>query len=66
MVVPKDTPDPVVSKLSAGFEKLVEDKGFLRLIGKINSRVDFLGYKEFDALLKKEQADLKALYESLK
>ena len=66
VVVPKDTPDSVVSKLSAGFEKLVEDKGFLRLIGKINSRVDFLGYKEFDALLKKEQADLKALYESLK
>tara|TARA_B100000989_G_scaffold293304_1_gene270488 strand:+ start:728 stop:1687 length:960 start_codon:yes stop_codon:yes gene_type:complete len=65
VVVPKDTPDSVVAKLSAGFEKLVGDKGFLRLIGKINSRVDFLGYKEFDALLKKEQADLKALYNSL-
>ncbi len=66
VVVPKDTPEPVVAKLSEGFEKLVKDKGFLRLIGKINSRVDFLGYEEFDVLLKKEQADLKALYESLK
>ena len=62
----KDTPDDVVAKLSDGFAKLAKDEGFLRLIGKINSRVDFLGYKEFGALLTKEQADLKALYDTLK
>ena len=62
-MVPKTTPDKVVTRLSEGFEKLVKDEGFLRLMGKINSRVDFLGYKEFDKLLKKEQSDLKALYE---
>ena len=66
VLVHKDTPDPIVAKLSAGFEKLVKDKGFLRLIGKINSRVDFLGHEEFGKLLKKEQSDLKALYDSLK
>ena len=66
VVVPKATPEKVVARLSEGFEKLVKDKGFLRLIGKIDSRVGFLGYKEFDKLLKKEQSDLKALYESLK
>ena len=66
VVVHKDTPDAIVSRLSDGFGQLVADEGFLRLIGKINSRVDFLGSEEFDALLKKEQAELKALYDSLK
>ncbi len=66
VLVSKDTPDAVVSRLSAGFSELVKDEGFLRLIGKINSRVDFLGYEDFDKLLKSEQADLKALYETLK
>lgn len=66
VLVPKATPDAVVAKLSDGFAKLVKDEGFVRLIDKINSRVDFLGYKEFGELFAKEQADLKALYETLK
>lgn len=65
VLVPKDTPEPVVAKLSEGFEKLVKDEGFLRLIGKISSQVDFLGYKDFDKLLKSEQSELKAMYQSL-
>ena len=65
ILVPKATPDAVVAKLSADFGNLVKDKGFLTLIHKINSRIDFLGYKEFGALLKKEQADLRDLYKSM-
>ena len=61
----KGTPEDRIAKLSDGFAKLVEDKGFLRLIGKINSRVDFLGAKDFAKVLTKEQRDLKELYDEI-
>lgn len=65
VLVPAGTPDDVVAKLSSGFEELVKDEGFLRLIGRINSRVDFLGAEEFGALMAEEQATLKAVYDNL-
>ena len=65
MLVPKDTPPERVKQLSDGFAKLVEDEGFLRLIGKINSNVAFLDHDAFQAHLAAEQESLKKLYESL-
>jgi len=65
MLVPKDTPPEHVKILSDGFAKLVEDEGFLRLIGKINSNVAFLDHEDFQAHLKTEQESLKKLYETL-
>lgn len=64
-LVHKDTPAEVVQTLSDGFEKLVADEGFLRLIGRIDSRVDFLNAADFAELLAREQTDLKAMYDAL-
>ncbi len=66
MLVKTGTPEDRIKILSDGFAELVQDKGFLRLIKKINSRVDFLGYEEFAKVLSREQKDLKALYDKLK
>lgn len=65
VLVKKGTSKDRIKKLSDGFAKLVEDKGFLRLIKKINSRVDFLGAEEFAKVLSKEQRDLKELYDKI-
>jgi len=65
MLVPKGTPPAVIKRLSDGFAELVKDKGFLRLIGKINSAVAFLDHEEFGKLLAAEQKSLKDLYEVL-
>ncbi|MGI9384675.1 MAG: Bug family tripartite tricarboxylate transporter substrate binding protein [Methyloligellaceae bacterium] len=65
VLVKKGTPPDRIRKLSDGFSKLVADKGFLRLIKKINSRVDFLGAEEFAKVLTKEQRDLKELYDKI-
>lgn len=65
MLVPKDTPPERVKMLSDGFAKLVEDEGFLRLIGKINSNIAFLNHEAFQKHLAAEQKSLKELYESL-
>ena len=47
------------------FRELVKDKGFLTLIGRINSRIDFQPHEEFAKTLEAERAALKALYVSL-
>lgn len=65
MLVPKGTPPETVKKLSDGFAKLVKDKGFLRLIGTINSAVAFLDQEAFGKHLKAEQASLRELYQAL-
>jgi tripartite-type tricarboxylate transporter receptor subunit TctC len=65
VLAPAGTPDDVVATLSDGFAELVQDEGFLRLIGRINSRVDFLGHEEFGELMAREQADLKEVYDNL-
>jgi tripartite-type tricarboxylate transporter receptor subunit TctC len=64
-LVPKGTPDERVQTLSEGFAKLVEDEGFLKLIGTINSNVAFLPHEEFQEHLKNEQAQLRDLYDKL-
>ncbi len=66
VLVKTGTPADRIKRLSEGFEKLVQDKGFLRLIKKINSRVDFLGADDFAKVLSREQKDLKTLYDKLK
>ncbi|HEV8673515.1 MAG TPA: tripartite tricarboxylate transporter substrate binding protein [Methylomirabilota bacterium] len=66
VLVPKATPPDRVKKLSDGFAKLVKDEGFLRLINTINSSVAFIGHDEFAQYLKREQKQLKDLYDSLK
>lgn len=64
-LVKKGTPEDRIKMLSDGFAKLVADEGFLRLIKKINSRVDFLAADEFAKVLSKEQKDLKELYDQI-
>lgn len=61
-LVKKGTPEDRIKRLSDGFADLVKDEGFIRLIGKINSRVDFLDAEKFGQLLAREQEDLKELY----
>lgn len=58
VLAPKGTPDAVLKKLSDSFAKLVQDKGFLRLMGRIASDVQFLDYKAFGDALKVEQKAL--------
>jgi len=65
-MVPKGTPQDRIDMLSAGFEKMTKDPGFLALIGRINSKVDYLGSKEFARVIADEQKDLKVLYDSIK
>jgi|AntRauTorckE5430_2_1112549.scaffolds.fasta_scaffold00009_48 tripartite-type tricarboxylate transporter receptor subunit TctC len=65
-MVPAGTPQPIIDKLSAGFAGLVEDKGFLRLIGSINSKVAFADHETFFTLLAKEVDDMAAIAESMK
>jgi tripartite-type tricarboxylate transporter receptor subunit TctC len=65
ILVKKGTPQDRIQTLSNDFEKLVSDKGFLRLIGKINSRVNYLNAEEFEKVLSREQKDFKELYDEL-
>ena len=58
VMAPAGTPDDVVAKLSDNFAALVEDPGFLRLIGTINSTVAFAGHREFAELWAAELADM--------
>jgi tripartite-type tricarboxylate transporter receptor subunit TctC len=66
VLVKKGTPPDRVKKLSEGFGKLVQDQGFLRLIGTIKSSVGYLDNEQFATYLKGEQKQLKELYDSLK
>jgi tripartite-type tricarboxylate transporter receptor subunit TctC len=65
-LVPAGTPQPIIDKLSAGFAKMVEDKGFLRLIKSINSKVAFADHETFSELFAKEVDDMAAIAESTK
>ncbi|SFM18841.1 tripartite tricarboxylate transporter substrate binding protein [Marinobacter zhejiangensis] len=62
VMAPAGTPDAVVAELSDGFRRMTEDEGFLRLIGKIGSGIQFLGHEEFAEALNKEQAAMRAAY----
>lgn len=66
VMVPAETPQPIIDKLSAGFAKLVEDEGFLRLIKSINSKVDFADHTAFSGLFAKEVDDMAAIADSTK
>lgn len=65
VLVPKDTPQDRIAYLSDAFGKLVQDEGFLKLIGTINSNVAYLNHEEFGAYLEEERKQLKELYESI-
>jgi len=62
ILAPSDTPEATVTELSERFEKLTQDPGFLRLIGKIGSEIQFLGHKEFAKALTAEQEALRKAY----
>jgi tripartite-type tricarboxylate transporter receptor subunit TctC len=64
VLAPAGTPPEVVAALSDGFEALMADEGFLRLIGRIGSSIQFADHEAFDALLTAEiaaMADVAAL-----
>jgi len=56
VMAPAGTPDDVVAKLSDSFAALMEDPGFLRLIGTINSTIAFADHQEFAELWAAEVA----------
>jgi len=66
VLAPKGTPAERIQHLSDGFGKLVKDQGFLTLIGRINSSIQFLDQAAFAAELARERKELKELYASLR
>jgi tripartite-type tricarboxylate transporter receptor subunit TctC len=54
VLAPAGTPPEVVAALSDGFEGLMADEGFLRLIGRIGSSIQFADHEEFAVLLEQE------------
>lgn len=66
VLAPKGTPAERIRHLSDGFGKLVQDQGFLTLMGRINSSIQFLDHAAFATELAREQKELKELYESLR
>jgi tripartite-type tricarboxylate transporter receptor subunit TctC len=65
-IEPAATPPERIRHLSEGFAKLVEDRGFLALIGRINSSIQFLGHEAFAKALAEEQKTLRELYAALR
>lgn len=63
VLAPAGTPDEIVAKLSDGFEELMADEGFQRLISTINSNITFAGHEEFAELWAKEIEDMKLIAE---
>ncbi len=57
---------PLHEELRDAFKKIAADEGFTRLISSIRSRVDYLDGPEFEKLLERERADLKAMAANLK
>jgi tripartite-type tricarboxylate transporter receptor subunit TctC len=66
VLVKKGTPPEAVAKLRDAFKKIAADEGFTRLISSIRSRIDYLDAPEFEKLLERERADLKAMSANLK
>ncbi|MCA1770677.1 MAG: tripartite tricarboxylate transporter substrate binding protein [Halomonas sp.] len=62
VMAPAGTPDEVVAELSDGFERMIQDEGFLRLISQIGSGIQFQGHEEFAEALATEQAALREAY----
>ena len=54
VLAPAGTPDEVVAALSDSFETLMADEGFLRLIGRIGSSIQFADHEAFAELLSAE------------
>jgi tripartite-type tricarboxylate transporter receptor subunit TctC len=66
IMAPRGTPQDRIEKLSAGFARMAQDPGFLTLIGRINSSIQFLDHKAFAEAFEKEKAELRALYATLR
>ena len=62
VMAPAGTPDEVVAELSDGFEQMMLDEGFLRLISQIGSDIQFLDHEAFAEALAAEQAALRQAY----
>jgi tripartite-type tricarboxylate transporter receptor subunit TctC len=58
----KGTPEPVMAKLRAGFEKLVTDKGLKALIARITSEIKYVGAADWKKELEDEKKSLMAIY----
>lgn len=58
----KGTPEPILAKLREGFGKLVADKGLLRLIGKINSEIKYVGAAPWKNELEEDKKALMEIY----
>lgn len=56
VLAPAGTPPEVVAQLSDSFEALMADEGFLRLIGRIGSSIQFADHEAFAELWESEVA----------
>jgi tripartite-type tricarboxylate transporter receptor subunit TctC len=66
IMAPRGTPQDRIERLSEGFARLTQDQGFLTLIGRINSSIQFLDHKAFAEAFAKEKEELRALYAALR
>ncbi|KAA9008133.1 Bug family tripartite tricarboxylate transporter substrate binding protein [Histidinibacterium aquaticum] len=62
-MAPAGTPPEVIAELSDSFEALMEDEGFLRLIGRIGSSIQFADHEEFAELWASEVEAMAAVAE---
>jgi len=64
VLAPAGTPPEAVARLSDGFEALMEDEGFLRLIGRIGSSIQFADHEAFAELWAQELDAMRAVAET--
>jgi len=65
VLAPNGTPQPIIDKLEAACEKMVQDKTVVSMIEKYGDVIQYMGADEFEEFWHDEYASHKALAESL-
>jgi tripartite-type tricarboxylate transporter receptor subunit TctC len=65
VLAPKGTPDDVVAILTEAFGKLVEDKTFTRMMGRLNETIDLLDGAEYQVMREEQDAAYAELVKAL-
>ena len=65
VLAPAGTPDEAVAKLTDAFTKLMEDKTFTRMMGRLNETIDLIDGPGYQAMREQQNVDYKELVKSL-
>ena len=65
VLAPAGTPADVQAKLTEAFVKLMEDKTFVRMMGRLNETIDLIDGPGYQAMREQQNVEYKALVESL-